>query len=352
MKFSSWTFQMDDLDIIGDHRPIVTDQYMKSAEWDLVGVHEEQNRKSYACCMYPYSDLTITLVINRRPLFYIFNLMIPCFIIIAMVLMGFLLPPESGERTTLSITVLLAMAVFLQLQAEHLPRNSEEIPLLGIFYITVMAEIGLSLMATCYVLNIYHKNSGVHIVPMNPFVSRFFLGTMAPFLRISPPTREWSPTSTAEPDVERVHTSVRRPDGGYPKPGSESQVHLLSRTSEKVDTTEGLCNGTSGVVLRSPRNTPRPHSCSPSKRSLIQSLSSSVTHIAGSGHDGAVCQSKGLVQCCQTLADNVKRKRAIRLDQEKWKYLAMVLDRIFFIVFLMTVFTSSFCIYYQVKGSF
>mgnify|MGYP001794174642 CR=1 FL=1 len=62
-----------------------------------------------------------------------------------------------GERITLSITVLLAMAVFLQLVGESLPRNSDSIPLLGMFYIVIMGEISISLILTCWVLNIHYR---------------------------------------------------------------------------------------------------------------------------------------------------------------------------------------------------
>ena len=70
-----------------------------------------------------------------------------------MVLVGFYLPPESGERMQLGITVLLAMIVFLQLVYQNLPSTSNSAPLLGKFYIVTMFLISLSLAATCLVLN-------------------------------------------------------------------------------------------------------------------------------------------------------------------------------------------------------
>jgi nicotinic acetylcholine receptor len=327
MKFGSWTFQVNDLDIVGDSNPIVTNQLLRSAEWDLLGVQEDRHVKKYACCPFPFSDLTIKLVIRRRPLFYIFNLMIPCFIIIAMVLMGFLLPPESGERTTLSITVLLAMAVFLQLQAEHLPRNSEQIPLLGIFYITVMAEVGLSLMATCYVLNIFHKNPGVHIVPMNPLVSRFFLDTMAPLLRLSPPTTEWTPY-----DADRIRPAIRPNGLANPQALSDTQVHLIGETSERVEITETI----------------RPRSIRPRHPSIKRSLTNASSATLISGTDNSSPSPK-MSHCCSVLLDKAKQKRLIRLDQERWRYLALVLDRIFFFLFIITIFISTILIYSQVR---
>ena len=43
----------------------------------------------------------------------------------------FCLPPESGEKVSLGVTVLLAMTVYQLLIAETIPPTSEVIPLIG-----------------------------------------------------------------------------------------------------------------------------------------------------------------------------------------------------------------------------
>ena len=59
------------------------------------------------------------------------NLVVPCSLIAVMVLLSFILPPESGERIGLGITVLMAMAIFQELTSAKLPADSQYIPLLG-----------------------------------------------------------------------------------------------------------------------------------------------------------------------------------------------------------------------------
>jgi nicotinic acetylcholine receptor len=49
----------------------------------------------------------------------------------SLTLTGFLLPPDSGEKITLGLTVLLAFSVFMLLIAENMPPTSEYIPLIG-----------------------------------------------------------------------------------------------------------------------------------------------------------------------------------------------------------------------------
>lgn len=46
-------------------------------------------------------DITFTIQIRRRTLYYFFNLIVPCVLISSMALLGFTLPPDSGEKLTL-----------------------------------------------------------------------------------------------------------------------------------------------------------------------------------------------------------------------------------------------------------
>lgn len=49
----------------------------------------------------------------------------------ALTLLAFIIPPDSGEKVALGITVLLAFSVFMLAVAENLPETSEYVPLLS-----------------------------------------------------------------------------------------------------------------------------------------------------------------------------------------------------------------------------
>lgn len=66
----------------------------------------ERKLKKYSCCTQPYVDVTFTILISRRTLFYMVNLILPCLVISSMTLLGFTLPHESGEKLTLGILFL------------------------------------------------------------------------------------------------------------------------------------------------------------------------------------------------------------------------------------------------------
>ena len=69
--------------------------------------------------------------IQRRILYYILNILLPCVWLNMLSFLAFYLPPDAGEKITLGITVLLSYSVFMLLIAESMPSTSEFVPLIG-----------------------------------------------------------------------------------------------------------------------------------------------------------------------------------------------------------------------------
>lgn len=65
------------------------------------GVPATRNEVIYECCPEPYLDITFTIQIRRRTVYYFFNLIVPCVLIASMAVLGFTLPPDSGEKLSL-----------------------------------------------------------------------------------------------------------------------------------------------------------------------------------------------------------------------------------------------------------
>ena len=166
LKFGSWEHDRTELMLVRDNSPPITDKYKNSSEWDLMRVEVNVNNVKYACCEHPFQDISFKFVIHRRPLYYIFNVIIPCIILMTLILFSFFLPPDSGERIAVVITVLLAFTVILQLINKSLPRNSDTAPVLSVFYLTIMGESTMSLITTCMVLIAHHKGKERWVLPL------------------------------------------------------------------------------------------------------------------------------------------------------------------------------------------
>ena len=83
--------------------------------WECPGVDvpAEHNVLYYDCCPEPYYDITFTIHIRRRTLYYGFNLIIPCALISMLTLLTFILPPGEGEKIglgTVSTSLLLCLS--------------------------------------------------------------------------------------------------------------------------------------------------------------------------------------------------------------------------------------------------
>lgn len=96
-----------------------------------MGMPVHRNVLSYLSDGPSYVDLTYTLIILRKPLFYTYNLIFPCVIITSTAMLVFCLPPQSGEKVNLGVTVLLALTVFLLLVSQSVPTQSDSVPLAG-----------------------------------------------------------------------------------------------------------------------------------------------------------------------------------------------------------------------------
>ncbi|XP_053861377.1 acetylcholine receptor subunit epsilon isoform X5 [Malaclemys terrapin pileata] len=90
-------------------------------------LHPELGREALG-----FQEIRFSLIIQRKPLFYIINIIVPCVLISSLVVLVYFLPAQAGgQKCTLSISVLLAQTVFLFLIAQKIPETSLSVPLIG-----------------------------------------------------------------------------------------------------------------------------------------------------------------------------------------------------------------------------
>ncbi|XP_078315737.1 neuronal acetylcholine receptor subunit alpha-7-like isoform X1 [Crassostrea virginica] len=247
LKFGSWTYDGRFLDLIfdGNSNGDASD-FIRNGEWELLGVPGVRNQKSYECCPEIYIDITYTVHVQRRTLYYGFNIIIPCVLISSMSLLLFMLPPDSGEKISLGkqrvksgVTILLSLMVFLLLVAETMPPTSDAVPLIGIYFCCIMIMCSMSMLFTVIVLNFHYRGPDTHRIPS--WVNEWINGRLAWLLWMKRP----GPTHIRHPkdaiERTRLHDivvqerqsscllsaldeDIRVENGTLPKPG-ESPFH-------------------------------------------------------------------------------------------------------------------------------
>lgn len=96
----------------------------------------------------------------------------PCISISCLTVLVFYLPSDSGEKITLSISILLALTVFFLLLSDMNPPTSLVIPLIGKYLLFIMLVVTASIFLTVYSLHINFKHPSTDI--MSPWVRRIF----------------------------------------------------------------------------------------------------------------------------------------------------------------------------------
>ena len=79
------------------------------------------------------SRVSFSIEIQRKPMYYVTNIVLPVILLGTLIVVVFAIPAETGEKISYSITVLLAMSVFLSIVSTILPRNSDDACLLAIY---------------------------------------------------------------------------------------------------------------------------------------------------------------------------------------------------------------------------
>ncbi|KFB40114.1 AGAP000329-PA-like protein [Anopheles sinensis] len=189
MKFGSWTydgFQVDlrHIDEMNETNVVEVgvdlSEFYTSVEWDILEVPAVRNEKFYTCCDEPYLDITFNITMRRKTLFYTVNLIIPCMGISFLTILVFYLPSDSGEKVSLSISILLSLTVFFLLLAEIIPPTSLVVPLLGKFVLFTMILDTFSICVTVIVLNIHFRSPQTHT--MAPWVRTIFINHLPKLL--------------------------------------------------------------------------------------------------------------------------------------------------------------------------
>uniref|UniRef100_A0A8C6F537 Acetylcholine receptor subunit alpha n=1 Tax=Monodon monoceros TaxID=40151 RepID=A0A8C6F537_MONMO len=222
MKLGTWTYDGSVVAINPESDQPDLSNFMESGEWVIKESRGWKHWVSYACCpSTPYLDITYHFVMQRLPLYFIVNVIIPCLLFSFLTGLVFYLPTDSGEKMTLSISVLLSLTVFLLVIVELIPSTSSAVPLIGKYMLFTMVFVIASIIITVIVINTHHRSPSTHVMP--EWVRKVFIDTIPNIMFFSTmkrPSREKQDKKifTEDIDISDISGKPGPPPMGFHSP--------------------------------------------------------------------------------------------------------------------------------------
>ncbi|KAM6174952.1 acetylcholine receptor subunit beta isoform 2-T2 [Erethizon dorsatum] len=248
-------------------------------------------------------EVTFYLIIRRKPLFYLVNVIAPCILITLLAIFVFYLPPDAGEKMGLSIFALLTLTVFLLLLADKVPETSLSVPIIIKYLMFTMILVTFSVILSVVVLNLHHRSPHTHQMPL--WVRQIFIHKLPLYLGLKRP----------KPERDQL-----------PEP-----PHSFSPGS-------GWGRGTDEYFIRKPPCNflfPKPNRFQPEPsasdlRRFIDGPNRAVV--------GLPPELREVVSSISYIARQLQEQENYDALKEDWQFVAMVVDRLFLWTFI--IFTS------------
>ncbi|XP_052813070.1 acetylcholine receptor subunit beta-like [Mya arenaria] len=156
---TTWSYTSNEITLSFDDDPFILDNFSENGEWELLETsNTTESAERSRSESYTYDKLYFTLKLRRRPLYHILNTIFPVILMSCLIVFVFKLPPESGERVGMSLTVLLAYAVYLTLITDNIPQTSLSASILSTYLTIILMLSNLSVIFTIVVLDIYFNH--------------------------------------------------------------------------------------------------------------------------------------------------------------------------------------------------
>eukprot|EP00063_Salmo_salar_P078127 XP_014052962.1 PREDICTED: acetylcholine receptor subunit gamma-like isoform X1 [Salmo salar] len=311
LVFRSQTYSANELEIIlavdaETNKPIEwvdidPEAFTENGEW---AIKHRPARKlinsRYSPDDLEYQEISFNLVIQRKPLFYIINIILPCSLISSLVVLAYFLPAQAGgQKLTVSISVLLAQTVFLFLIAQKVPETSLNVPLIGKYLIFVMSVTTLIATNQIVVLNMSLRSPNTHT--MSHTIKHLFLELVPQFLGMAPLV------DNAEAEV----------NGGRER--RRSSFGLMQRAEEYV-----LKQPRSEMMFDKQRER---HGLT---RSFVDGIDVSTTASLYKSLAQAAPEIKECVDACNFIAESTKQANDIGSEMESWVLIGKMIDKVCF----------------------
>ncbi|XP_020861481.1 acetylcholine receptor subunit gamma [Phascolarctos cinereus] len=258
------------------------------------------------------------LFIQRKPLFYIINIIAPCVLISSLAILIYFLPAKAGgQKCTVSINVLLAQTVFLFLVAKKVPETSQAVPLISKYLTFLLAVTILIVVNAVIVLNVSLRSPHTHSMAGGVPKGKVFLYLLPGLLKMH--MRPFGP-----PAPRRLPRYLQNGSSGGSEFAGEEAAPWMPCT-ELVFQQRWQRDG------------------------LVKAALEKIGNGLESGHSQEFCASlkqaapaiQACVDACNHIAWTRRQQRRFDNENEEWMLVGRVLDRVCFLAMIVLFFCGT-----------
>ncbi|XP_053787269.1 neuronal acetylcholine receptor subunit beta-3 isoform X2 [Vidua chalybeata] len=202
MKFGSWTYDGNMVDLILVDENVDRKDFFDNGEWEILNAKGMKGNRKDGLYSYPF--VTYSFVLRRLPLFYTLFLIIPCLGLSFLTVLVFYLPSDEGEKLSLSTSVLVSLTVFLLVIEEIIPSSSKVIPLIATYH------------------------------PMAPWVKRLFLQKLPRLLCMKAHVDRYSFSETEEKGATLKSKFLGKQKYKQAKDGEKIVIAFLEKAADSI----------------------------------------------------------------------------------------------------------------------
>ncbi|KAM4753047.1 neuronal acetylcholine receptor subunit beta-3 isoform 2-T2 [Cyanocitta cristata] len=202
MKFGSWTYDGNMVDLILVDENVDRKDFFDNGEWEILNAKGMKGNRKDGLYSYPF--VTYSFVLRRLPLFYTLFLIIPCLGLSFLTVLVFYLPSDEGEKLSLSTSVLVSLTVFLLVIEEIIPSSSKVIPLIATYH------------------------------PMAPWVKRLFLQKLPRLLCMKGHVDRYSFSETEEKGTTSKSKFLGKQKYKQAKDGEKVVIAFLEKAADSI----------------------------------------------------------------------------------------------------------------------
>ncbi|VDL73691.1 unnamed protein product [Nippostrongylus brasiliensis] len=284
LVFGSWTYNENEIKLEFEQAEWVDlSEYAASSIWDVMDAPASLVNKR--------SRIEFQVRIRRKTLFYTVVLIIPTVLMAFLSMAVFFLPTDSGEKMTLTISVLLSIVVFLLLVSKILPPTY----LLLTFVLNV-----ITILVTVIIINVYFRGPTTHRMPN--WVRKLFL--------------EWMPQAMC---MQRPKSKIRKATVVEPEQPGVTQLPGLGQFTINPSAHHPFC--------------PSADESTASAKVLNSTITGPTKDPSLSIYYPLSGDALRAIDAIDYITDHLKQEEEHKMYRDDWKYVAMIIDRLLLYVF-------------------